>query len=291
MKLHLIDGSGYIHRAFHALPPLTKADGTAVGALYGYCQMLNSLVEDGGYTHIAVVLDGGHSGRKDIDPDYKATRKEKAPELVAQLLAMPDATASYGVTSVKIAGYEADDVIATMAKRFAADGGDVVVYSSDKDLMQLLAEPGVGMYDPLKKQFVDEEVCRNRLGVAPHKVRDYLALVGDSADNIPGVAGIGAKGAAKLIQAHGSLHTILDIAASSPERLACRPKQAAALVSGADDALKSWALVGLQDVAGTPHHDDLAATPYDPIRLHAFLRDMEFNLMAHELAQRFALAA
>lgn len=291
MHLHLIDGSGYIYRAFYALPPLARPrDNAPVGALYGWCEMLRRMVDAGGCTHRMVVLDGGRSGRNEIDPAYKAQRPPRPPELIAQLAGMEDSIAAWGIHAVRAAGYEADDVIATYARLVAEIGGDVTIHSSDKDLLPLLNIPGVSIYDPLKKQVVTPDVCRERMGVDPHQVTDLLALHGDSSDNIPGVPGIGKKTAADLLRAHGSLEDILRLAIDAPHTLACTPARRAAIASNLDAARKSLALVQLQHVDGLPDIDLAEARMPDRAALVAYLTDMEFNVMAAEISGERAAA-
>lgn len=287
MKLCLVDASGYIFRAFYTRPPMVKTDGTPVGAIYGYCEMLRDLLRNNDATHMAVILDAGRSGREQIDPDYKGNRKPKPDELITQLKMLEDATASHGIATVKVDGMEADDVIATYALQAVRMGGEAVIYSSDKDLMQLL-ESGVSIYDPMKKQNVDADICRERVGVYPHQVMDYLALVGDASDNIPGVPGIGAKGAATLLREHGDLETILRIAEQTPSLLSCTLKQRESLRINSSLANKSRDLVQLKMVDGCPELDALEWSQPDPARLGAYLREMEFAVLARDLEQMAA---
>lgn len=291
MKAHIIDGSGYVFRAYYALPPLTRSDGTPINAVYGYCQMLWELVRARDCTHMAVIMDGGRSGREIIDAGYKANRKPKPDELIAQLRMIEDATAAFGVATVKIAGKEADDVIATYAQQIAAGGGQATIYSQDKDLLPLLTHDGVGIYDPLKKQVVTSAVCADRLGVTPDQVRDYLALVGDASDNIPGVPGIGAKTAAQLLQVHGDLDAILALAASDPRLLSCKPAQQQKIADNTDAARVSRDLVTLQSVDDLPELDTIACRDPDHERLRAYLLKMEFNGLAGEIDQLYSVAA
>ena len=294
MRVKLIDASGYVFRAYYALPPLVRpSDNLPVNALYGYCNMLWSLVQEGECTHMAVILDGGRSGRDEIDPAYKANRKPKPEELITQLRLVEDATASFGIPTVKIDGMEADDVIATYARTIGATGGEALICSSDKDLMQLLTEPNVGIYDPLKKQVVTDEVCIEKMGVEPHQVADYLALVGDAADNIPGVNGIGPKAAAYLLQTHGDLESILAVAERSHHTLGLKPAQAGKLAHPDSHAAArlSRRLVELKMIDGLPDVDLLTYSEPDPERLRAYLREMEFMVLERDVAQRYSVAA
>jgi DNA polymerase-1 len=288
MHVHLIDGSGYIYRAFYGLPPLTRpSDGMAVHAIYGYCKMLTAIIDEHAPQHMAVIMDGGRSGRTDIDPEYKANRKPRPPELIAQIDIMAKASIVHGVPSIKIDGMEADDVIASYARIISDQGGEVTIHTSDKDLMQLLTLPNVRMYDHLKKQDVTHETCVARLGVAPDQVLDYLALVGDASDNIPGVPGIGAKTAASLLQIHMTLDAIVELAQSQPAMLACKPAQAAKIAANIDLAIKSRDLAALRTVDDLPTVDGLAffGLPYD--QLIPFCETYEFA----EMASRYREAA
>lgn len=282
--INLIDGSGYIYRAYYALPPLTQADGTPIHAIYGYCDMLRSLIATRTCSHMAVILDGGRSGRTDIDPNYKANRAPRPPELVAQLAMMEEASEAFGVTTIRVKGYEADDVIATYARQSASIGEQVTIYSSDKDLLPLLALGTVSIYDPLKKQVVDAGVCRGRMGVGPQHVADLLSLVGDKSDNIPGVPLIGAVTAAQLLHAHGSLTNILQLAETNPSALiGLKQGQRASLINSVATARLSRKLVELQHVDGVPNIDAARCRHYDPDALADYLRRMEFLGMAETM--------
>ncbi len=287
MKTWLIDGSGYIYRSFYTLPSMTKTDGTPVGAIYGYCEMLNKLIDGADCTHMAVVLDGGRSGREAIDAGYKANRPERPAELTTQLKMLADVSAAHSIPSIKIDGMEADDVIHSYAQEITANGGEVTIFSSDKDLLPLLSVQGVSIFDPLKKQWITPAVCAERFGVAPDQMTDYLAMVGDSSDNIPGVPKIGGKGAAKLLQDHYDLDTILDLAQRMPEHLSCGAAQRASLRDNKDLAIKSRDLVRLQTIIGLPDIDGWSGV--DAAALYAWLMDMEFALLARGVSEKLAL--
>jgi len=280
MHVHLIDGSGYIYRAFYGLPPLTRpSDGMAIHAVYGYCKMLTAIVDEHAPQHMAVIMDGGRSGRTEIDPEYKANRKPRPPELIAQIDLMHEATTAHGIAAIKIDGMEADDVIATYARIISDMGGEVTVHTSDKDLMQLLTIDGVRMFDHLKRQDVTPEVCATRLGVTPDQVLDYLSLVGDASDNIPGVPGIGAKSAASLLQVHGTLDAIIELAQTNPPMLACKPKQAQSIADNIETAIRSRDLARLRVIDDLPEVDGMVfgGLPYD--RLIPFCEAYEFAEM------------
>ncbi len=209
MHLILIDGSGFIFRAFHALPPMARADGTPVNAVFGFSNMLARLLEKHEGTHIAVVFDAGRTTfRNDMYAEYKAHRPEPPPELVPQFTLVRDATAAFGVPGVELATWEADDLIASYARAAVAAGGRVTIVSSDKDLMQLVGDR-VAMQDPIKQKPIGPAEVMEKFGVPPEKVVDVQALMGDSVDNVPGVPGIGPKTASQLIQEFGDVEGVL----------------------------------------------------------------------------------
>ncbi|WBY16782.1 DNA polymerase I [Erythrobacteraceae bacterium WH01K] len=221
--LYLVDGSAYIFRAYHRLPPLTNPEGTPVGAVYGYTTMLWKLADDldkaDGPTHLAVILDkSSHSFRNEIYSEYKANRPDPPEDLVPQFPLIRDATRAFSLPCIEEPDVEADDMIASYARAAAAKGFDVTIVSSDKDLMQLVGPGGDGigaidMLDTMKSARIGTEEVEEKFGVGPELVGDVLALMGDSVDNIPGIFGVGPKTATKLIQEHGSLTGALDAAA------------------------------------------------------------------------------
>jgi DNA polymerase-1 len=208
-ELFLIDGSGFIFRAFHALPPLTRPDGTPVNAVLGFTNMLVKLITDMHVPNIAVIFDAARKNfRYDIYADYKANRSETPPELIPQFPLIREAVEAFNIPAIELEGFEADDLIATYAKLAHAKGRPVTIVSSDKDLMQLLRD-GVRMFDPMKYKYMGDEEVMAKFGVTPDKVVDVQALAGDSTDNVPGVPGIGYKTAAQLINEYGDLETLL----------------------------------------------------------------------------------
>ncbi len=248
--LCLIDGSGYIFRAFYALPAMTRDDGTPVNAVYGFCNMLMNLTLDNPCSHMAVVFDAARKNfRNDIYPAYKENRKETPPDLVPQMPLIRAATKAFNVPSVEMEGFEADDLIATYARLAAAQGFSVRVISADKDLMQLI-RPGVSLYDPMKKKEVGDAEVRDKFGVAPDKVIDVQALMGDASDNIPGASGIGPKTAGELISTFGSLDNLLNRLNEIPQ-----PKRREGLVRDREQILMSRRLVTLD--AHAPADDNL----------------------------------
>ena len=206
----LVDGSTYIFRAYHALPPLTrKSDGFPVGAISGFCNMLDKLIreerEGRGITHILVVFDAsGKTFRNDIYPDYKANRSEAPEDLIPQFPVIRQATAAFNIPFVELIGYEADDLIASYAKEAQKNNMQVTIVSSDKDLMQLVSN-NISMLDTMKGRIINKEEVFDKFGVYPEKVIDVQSLAGDSVDNIPGIPGIGIKTAALLINEYGDL--------------------------------------------------------------------------------------
>src|SRR3954452_23621191 len=196
--LVLIDGSGYIFRAFHALPPMTRPDGTPVNAVFGFTQMLSRFLTDHRGSHLAVVFDASRlTFRNEFYPAYKAHRPDPPPELVPQFALIREATEAFGVAQVELPGFEADDMIAAYTRAFVENGGEVTIVSSDKDLMQLV-RPGVQMLDPIKRKPIREAEVIEKFGVPPNKVVEVQALIGDAVDNVPGVPKIGPKTAAEL---------------------------------------------------------------------------------------------
>ncbi len=271
--LYLIDGSGFIFRAFHALPDLTRADGTHIGAVLGFCNMLHKLMGELKAEHIAVIFDAARKTfRNDIYPDYKAHRPPPPPELIPQFALIRDATRAFGIPAIEAANYEADDLIAAYAKAAVAKKQNVRIVSSDKDLMQLI-RPGVEMFDPLKSVPIGALEVMNKFGVTPDKVVDVQALAGDSTDNVPGVPGIGVKTAAELINLYGDLETLLKRAGEIKQ-----PKRREALVENAEKARISKKLVLLDDNAPLPVPvGELKARFDHKTELGAFLQQQGFR--------------
>ena len=284
VRLWLIDASAYIFRAYHALPPLTrKSDGLPVGAVQGYCNMLWKLLRDmkgsDGPTHLAAIFDHSEKTfRNTLYADYKANRPPPPEDLVPQFALVRQATAAFGVHCVELAGYEADDLIATYACKAREAGGQAVIVSSDKDLMQLIGD-GVVMYDPMKDRVLAEEAVFEKFGVTPDKVIEVQALIGDSVDNVPGAPGIGPKTAAQLIEEYGDLDTLLARAGEIKQ-----PKRRETLIEFADQIRLSRELVTLTCDAPAPEPiDDFAVREPDAATLSAFLEEMEFRSLARRV--------
>ncbi|MEP5936989.1 MAG: DNA polymerase I [Erythrobacter sp.] len=289
--LYLIDGSSYIFRAYHRLPPLTDPQGTPVGAVYGYTTMLWKLADDldqaEGPTHMAVILDkGSKSFRNDIYPEYKANRPPAPDDLVPQFPLIRDATKAFSLPCIEQAGLEADDLIASYARAAQREGWNVTIVSSDKDLMQLVGEvespngpARIDMLDTMKNQRIYLEEVKEKFGVSPDLVGDVLALMGDSVDNVPGIYGIGPKTASKLISEHGSLDAALD---SAPEMKKSKLKER--LLGGREEANLSRILVALKEDCDLPQPLDefkLGGVPPEP--LAAFLNKHGFSSLLRRL--------
>jgi DNA polymerase-1 len=282
--LILVDGSGFIFRAFHALPPLTRADGTPVGAVMGFSNMLLKLLDEAEADHIAVIFDAARATfRNRIYDAYKAHRPDPPPELIPQFALVRAATEAFNVAQVEMADYEADDLIATYAEIAAAEGAKVTIVSSDKDLMQLVGG-SVGMLDPIKNRSIGPDEVREKFGVGPEKVVDVQALCGDSVDNVPGVPGIGVKTAAELINSFGDLETLLARAGEIKQ-----PKRRQSLIDFAEQARISERLVRLcRDVPVPLPLDALVRRPVDNAKLLDFLRVQGFRQLVGRISSRDA---
>ncbi len=289
--LYLIDGSGYLFRAYHALPPLSrKSDGLPTGAVSGYCNMLWKLLEDtkGGDapTHLAVIFDAGRKTfRNDFYPEYKANRPEPPEDLIPQFPLVRDATRAFGVPAIEEAGWEADDLIATYARIAREVGAKVTIVSSDKDLMQLVVDGKVELLDTMKNKRIASAEVMEKFGVPPSKVIEVQALAGDSADNVPGVRGIGVKTAAELINQYGDLETLLKRAGEIKQ-----PKRREALIEHAELARVSKRLVTLEDdVKVKVSADTFGTREPDPATLIGFLKAMEFNSLTRRAASHYGI--
>ncbi len=289
-RVYLIDGSGYIFRAFHALPPLTRpSDGLPIGAVHGFCNMLWKLLRESKGenrpTHLAVIFDHSRgSFRNAISAEYKAHRPDPPPELVPQFALIRDAVRAFNVACIEQEGFEADDIIATYACQAAASESEVVIVSSDKDLMQLIG-PGVQMLDTMKNKVIGEAEVIEKFGVRPEKVVDVQALAGDSVDNVPGVPGIGIKTAAELIREFGDLETLLAAASTIKQKM-----RRERLIEFADQARLSKRLVQLECNVPVELALDLTAVEDpDPHALLAFLRSMEFNSLTKRISEAFGV--
>lgn len=290
--LHLIDGSAYIFRAFHALPPLTrKSDGLPIGAVSGFCNMLHRYVEGNtgpdAPTHVAVIFDkGSHTFRNDMYDLYKANREAMPEDLRPQIPLTRRATEAFNIACKEIEGFEADDIMATLACRAREAGGRVTILSSDKDLMQLVGD-GVEMLDPMKNKRIDRDGVMEKFGVGPERVVDVQALAGDSVDNVPGAPGIGIKTAALLINEFGSLEELLDRAEEIKQ-----PKRRQTLIEKRAQIELSKKLVQLDEGMELPFTlDDLEVRDPVPEDLLGFLSEMEFRTLTKRIADGLGVEA
>lgn len=271
--LCLIDGSGFIFRAFYALPPLTRPDGIPVGAVFGFTSMLMNLIETHQHDLWAVVFDAKRQNfRHDLFPDYKANRLAPPPELIPQFALIREVCAAFNVPSVEMEGYEADDLIATYACQAVQDGYNVTIVSGDKDLMQLM-NTNIALIDPIKNRTLTHEDVLKKFGVLPNKVADVQALMGDTSDNIPGIPGIGPKTAAELITTYGDLEALLRNAHTIPQA-----KRRELIQTHAEAARLSKHLVLLkQDVSVTTPYTQLRPKPMDHDSVMTFLNTQGFQ--------------
>ena len=290
--LHLIDGSGFIFRAYHALPPLTrKLDGLPVGAVSGFCNMLYKFVEDNqGHdapTHCAVIFDAkGKTFRSDIYPEYKANRPPAPEDLVPQFPLTRDATRAFNLACIEEVGFEADDIIATLAVKARDAGARVTIISSDKDLMQLVGG-GIEMLDAMKNKRIGVEQVEDKFGVAPERVIDVQSLAGDSVDNVPGAPGIGVKTAALLINEFGDLDTLLARAEEIKQ-----PKRKQTLIDYADQIRISRDLVTLKQDMDLDI-DLVEMEVREPVArdVLGFLAKMEFRTLMTRIASKLGVEA
>ena len=290
--LHLIDGSAFIFRAYHALPPLTrKSDGLPVGAVAGFCNMLHRYVEGNtgpdAPTHVAVIFD--HSGktfRNDMYDQYKANRSATPEDLIPQFPLTRDATRAFNIACKEVQGFEADDIIATLATHARNAGGACTIISSDKDMMQLIGD-GVVMLDAMKNKIIDRDGVLEKFGVYPERVVDVQALAGDSADNVPGAPGIGIKTASLLINEYGNLESLLDRAGEIKQ-----PKRRESLLDNRPQIELSKKLVQLEcDMDLDFTIDDLEVQDPIPEDLLAFVSKMEFRTLTKRLADQMGTEA
>lgn len=278
-SLTLVDGSGFIFRAYYALPPLTRKDGTPINAVMGYCNMIWRLIAETKTDSLAVIFDtASKTFRNEIYKEYKANRSEAPEDLVPQFSLIREATKAFNIPYIELAGYEADDIIATYASQASSEGWKVDIISSDKDLMQLVND-NVKMIDPMKMITIDKEQVFKKFGVYPDRVIDVQALAGDSTDNIPGVPGIGIKTAAELINHYGDLESLLTRAHEIKQ-----PKRKENLVNFADLARISMKLVTLSDdVKEIENFKKFKRQDIDLNKLKTFLLEQGFNSLIGRL--------
>ncbi len=281
-RLYLVDAHAYLHRAYHALPPLTDSKGEPVGALYGFARTLIQILRRDKPEAVAVCFDlPGPTFRHERYARYKATRKEIEPDLVVQLGRAKSLAQTLGFKCIEKAGFEADDVMATMARKAVKRGWDAVLVTGDKDALQLVG-PGVRVFNVSKDLWMDPAQVEEKFGVPPSAVRDYLAIVGDSADNVPGLKGVGPVGAVKLIKAYGSLKGAIAAAKKGDKALA--PALAQALKDGEEAAGLSLDLIALDEAVPLDvEPEDCRVVAPDPSALAEGLEKFEFRSLAKEL--------
>ena len=287
--LYLVDGSGYLFRAYHALPPLSrKSDGLPTGAVSGFSNMLWKLLEDmragDKPTHLAVIFDAGKTTfRNEIYPAYKSNRPDPPEDLIPQFPLVRAATRAFGVACIEEPGYEADDLIATYARLAREAGARTTIVSSDKDLMQLVIDGEIELYDTMKNKRIASAEVMEKFGVPPSKVIEVQALAGDSVDNVPGVRGIGVKTAAELINNFGSLEVLLGRLQEIKQ-----PKRRETLIENTENARISLRLVCLDDrVPLKAQLDEFAVHDPEPAALIGFLKAMEFSALCKRAASHF----
>ena len=287
--LFLVDGSGYIFRAYHALPPLNrKSDGLPTNAVLGFCNMVWKLMLDARNTdvgvtptHFAVIFDySSKTFRNELYADYKANRSAPPDDLIPQFGLIREATRAFNLPCIEMEGFEADDLIATFARQAREAGADTTIISSDKDLMQLVGAT-VSMYDPMKDRQIGVPEVIEKWGVPPEKMIDLQAMTGDSVDNVPGVPGIGPKTAAQLLEQFGDLDTLLERAGEIKQE-----KRRLTIIENADKARISRELVRLKDdVPVTDGLDEFVLQQPDGPKLIAFLKTMEFSTLTRRVAE------
>ena len=284
-NIYLIDGSGFIFRAYYALPSLTRSDGLPVGAVSGFCNMIYKLLKNKQNdeikkpTHIAVIFDHkGPTFRSTIYPDYKMNRTEPPLDLIPQFELIREATKAFGLACIEMEGYEADDIIATYVNLALKKNWDATIISSDKDLMQLVSNQTF-MWDTMKNKKIGVDEVKEKFGVEPSLVIDVQALAGDSIDNIPGATGIGIKTASLLINDFGSLNNLLEKATEIKQ-----PKRREVLISEKDQILISRDLVTLKkDVPIVNDIEEFTISSIDSASLLLFTKQMEFRTLSERI--------
>ena len=279
-KISLIDGSGFIFRAYYALPPLTSKNGTPIGAVLGFCNMLLKLLEEKKSDKVIVIFDTAKKTfRNDIFKEYKANRGEPPEDLIPQFEIIREAVDAFNITRVELAGYEADDLIATYANFFDKKKWNVEIVSSDKDLMQLVNK-NITMRDPIKNKNIGEEEVFDKFGVYPEKVIDVQSLAGDNVDNIPGAPGIGIKTAAALVNEFGSLENIL----KSYKKIK-QNKRREAIENNLENILVSKKLVTLKsDIDTKIVLEEVSNTSFNFNTLSKFFQKYGFNNLQSKIA-------
>ena len=285
-KIALIDGYGFVFRAYHSLPPLTRADGTPTNAVYGFTNMLIKLLAGLDVTHIAVVFDSGSKTfRNEIFSEYKANRPPCPEDLKPQFPLIRQSAEALNLVVLEKTGFEADDIIATIAKKYADENHQVLIVSSDKDLMQLV-DDNILMYDAMKNKVINAKEVKEKFFVEPKKVLDVLSLIGDSSDNIPGVKGIGPKTAAELIEQFQTLENIFENLDQIKQE-----KRRQMLSDGKENAMLSKKLASLHyDVDTNSSLEDLEVKNIDPHKLLHFLEEQGFRSLVAKVKNEFGIS-
>ena len=278
--IYLLDASSYIHRAFHAIRGLSTSSGVPTGAVFGFIQMLLKVMEEAQPSHLAVVYDAkGPTFRHQLYPPYKANRPPLDPALKSQFPLVRQVVTALELPAVEMEGYEADDLMASLARQAVEAGFKVVLVSGDKDLLQLVS-PSVTLWDTMKELHLGPEEVEKKLGVTPAQVVDFMALTGDASDNVPGVPGVGPKTAAKLISEHGGLEALLDAAGELK-----KSKLKDNLLQHRKTALLSRDLVRLAADAPIKFIPEaFTVRPPDPRVITPVLAQLEFNQLMNQFA-------
>ena len=282
----LIDGSGFLFRAFYAIPSLTRGDGTPVNAVLGFTNMLWAMLRETTADHIAVIFDTAHKTfRNEIFPDYKANRETPPDELIPQFDIVREMVRAFNVAAIELPGFEADDLIASYTRIAINDGAKVTIVSSDKDLMQLVSDNKVVIFDHFKNQNIGEKGVIEKFGVSPEKGIDVQALAGDSSDNVPGIPGIGIKTAAQLINEYGDLDSLLSRANEIKQ-----PKRRENIINHSQMALISRELVKLRDDVPIPEPlEKLSVQKINPDILLSFLKKQGFKSAIERISSQLNL--
>ncbi len=278
-SLWLVDGSHTIFRAYHALPHLSTRQGVPTNAVYGFTTMLLRAIREGNPTHLAVAFDEeAKAKRSELYPEYKATRGAPPEDLTPQFPLVRRVLEAMRVPAIGFPGYEADDVIATLARRARAQGWEVVIVSGDKDLMQLVVN-GIRCYDSMYEKWYGPAEVEEKWGVPPQQVADLLALTGDKIDNIPGVPGVGEKTAAGLLKEYGTLENVLANAANVK-----KPKLRENLLASLESVRRGRQLISLYGELPLPVQlEDLERKPVDEPRARKLFTELEFVRLVNDL--------
>lgn len=297
LRVHLIDGSGFVYRAFHAFPKFQRSDGVEVGAARGFAEMLWRAIRVMNGTHVAVIMDGGRSRRDELYPRYKSNRPETPPELKMQFPMVDRACEAFGVATRRVENFEADDVIATLATEIESMGGTTTIHTSDKDFCQLMS-PQIRIFDPHpdRKRLLEVKDCWDKFGVAPHQVVCAQALIGDQSDHIPGVMWVGKGAAAKLLEAFGDLDGVLDAVTDGRTGKMLNKRQLLAFSTPDEDNLTGFERARLSrklaellvDVQLGFELDDIVRQEPDESVLNAWLNEMEFAGLASKIEMQAA---